>query len=200
SDEVEADNKLEVGGKTSFLYRQISQQQRYLTWKIGDLEEDFNVMDQPDDLTLYSAPIDVTAALCRDQSGAMTAIGTARRSLPTVTQGVVAGLRPNWYNLFQGPNEIICGAKGKEEGGEKKVEMDEELTNREGDHVIEKKKRNHVIKVRKADADNSSKYFSRYFKVPTCSTLTYLYKIGDLEEDLYVPYPAVICGSGNDNE
>ncbi|RCI07587.1 hypothetical protein L249_1681, partial [Ophiocordyceps polyrhachis-furcata BCC 54312] len=49
----------------------------------------------------YSAPIDVTAALCRDQSGAMTAIGTARRSLPTVTQGVVAGLRPNWYNLFQ---------------------------------------------------------------------------------------------------
>ncbi|RCI11631.1 hypothetical protein L249_7408 [Ophiocordyceps polyrhachis-furcata BCC 54312] len=59
------------------------------------LEEDFNIMDQPDDLTLYSAPIDVTAALCRDQSGAMTAIGTARRSLPTVTQGVVAGLRPN---------------------------------------------------------------------------------------------------------
>ncbi|RCI11593.1 hypothetical protein L249_7419 [Ophiocordyceps polyrhachis-furcata BCC 54312] len=46
-------------------------------------------MDQPDDLTLYSAsiaysaPIDVTAAF------------------PTVTQGVVAGLRPNWYNLFQ---------------------------------------------------------------------------------------------------
>ncbi|RCI11166.1 hypothetical protein L249_7367 [Ophiocordyceps polyrhachis-furcata BCC 54312] len=30
-------------------------------------------------------------------------------------------------------------------------------------------------KVRKADADDSSKYFSRYFKVPTCSTLTYLY-------------------------
>ncbi|RCI11635.1 hypothetical protein L249_7408 [Ophiocordyceps polyrhachis-furcata BCC 54312] len=59
------------------------------------LEVDFNIMDQPDDLTLYSAPIDVTAALCRDQSGAMTAIGTARRSLPTVTQGVVAGLRPN---------------------------------------------------------------------------------------------------------
>ncbi|RCI08292.1 hypothetical protein L249_8368 [Ophiocordyceps polyrhachis-furcata BCC 54312] len=88
-----------------------------------------------------------------------------------------------------GPNEVICGAKGKEEGGEKEVEMDKELTNREGDHVIEKKKTNH--KVRKADADYSSKYFSRYFKVPTCSTLTYLYKIGDLEEDLYVPYPAV---------
>ncbi|RCI13580.1 hypothetical protein L249_5628, partial [Ophiocordyceps polyrhachis-furcata BCC 54312] len=28
------------------------------------------------------------------------------------------------------------------------------------------------------------RYFSRYFKVPTYSTLTYLYKIGDLEEDL----------------
>ncbi|RCI10751.1 hypothetical protein L249_5368, partial [Ophiocordyceps polyrhachis-furcata BCC 54312] len=66
---------------------------------------------------------------------------------------------------------------------------DKELTNREGDHVIEKKKRNHVIKVRKADADDSS------------NTLTYLYKIGDLEEDLYVPYPAVSavlrgCGYG----
>ncbi|RCI11859.1 hypothetical protein L249_7458 [Ophiocordyceps polyrhachis-furcata BCC 54312] len=62
----------------------------YLTWKIGDLEEDFNVMDQPDDLTLradrcdgclvprligcydryrYSAPIAITS-----RSGAMTAI------------------------------------------------------------------------------------------------------------------------------
>ncbi|RCI11183.1 hypothetical protein L249_7400 [Ophiocordyceps polyrhachis-furcata BCC 54312] len=78
SDEVEADNELEV----------------------GDLEEDFNVMDQPDDLTLVRP----------SRSGAMTAIGTARRSLapidvqradrynesigrydrysPTVTQGV----------------------------------------------------------------------------------------------------------------
>ncbi|RCI07699.1 hypothetical protein L249_5675, partial [Ophiocordyceps polyrhachis-furcata BCC 54312] len=46
----------------------------------------------------------------------------------------------------KGPNEVICGAKGKEEGGKKEVEMDEELTNREGDHVIEKKKRNHVGK------------------------------------------------------
>ncbi|RCI14989.1 hypothetical protein L249_7071, partial [Ophiocordyceps polyrhachis-furcata BCC 54312] len=71
----------------------------------------------------------VTPFLRLSRSGAMTAIGTARRSLtarrsmysapiavtiavtsrfgrydrysPTVTQGVVAGLRPNWYNLFQ---------------------------------------------------------------------------------------------------
>ncbi|RCI10735.1 hypothetical protein L249_5176, partial [Ophiocordyceps polyrhachis-furcata BCC 54312] len=35
--------------------------------------------------------------------------------------------------------------KSKEEGGKKEVEMDKELTNREGDHVIEKKKRNHVM-------------------------------------------------------
>ncbi|RCI10465.1 hypothetical protein L249_4470 [Ophiocordyceps polyrhachis-furcata BCC 54312] len=94
-----------------------------ITWlyviPFRDLEEDFNVMDQPDDLTLVRP----------SRSGAMTAIGTARRSLtarrsmysapiavtiavtsrfgrydrysPTVTQGVVAGLRPNWYNLFQ---------------------------------------------------------------------------------------------------
>ncbi|RCI07579.1 hypothetical protein L249_1681 [Ophiocordyceps polyrhachis-furcata BCC 54312] len=63
--EVEADNKLEV----------------------GDLEEDFNVGRYDrywySASIAYSAPIDVTAALCRDQSGAMTAIGTARRSLPT---------------------------------------------------------------------------------------------------------------------
>ncbi|RCI14184.1 hypothetical protein L249_5961, partial [Ophiocordyceps polyrhachis-furcata BCC 54312] len=43
----------------------------YLTWKIGGLEEDFNVMDQPDDLTLVRP----------SRSGAMTAISTARRSL-----------------------------------------------------------------------------------------------------------------------
>ncbi|RCI14774.1 hypothetical protein L249_7079 [Ophiocordyceps polyrhachis-furcata BCC 54312] len=46
----------------------------YLTWKIGDLEEDFNVMDQPDDLTLVRL----------SRSGAMTAIGTARRSLAPI--------------------------------------------------------------------------------------------------------------------
>ncbi|RCI08371.1 hypothetical protein L249_8965, partial [Ophiocordyceps polyrhachis-furcata BCC 54312] len=51
--EVEANNKLEVGTSK------------------GDLEEDFNVMDQPDDLTLVRP----------SRSGAMTAIGTARRSL-----------------------------------------------------------------------------------------------------------------------
>ncbi|RCI09158.1 hypothetical protein L249_1508 [Ophiocordyceps polyrhachis-furcata BCC 54312] len=76
--EVEADNELEVDFN-------VGRYDRY--WYSASIA--------------YSAPIDVTAALCRDQSGAMTAIGTARRSLPTVTQGVVAGLRPNWYNLFQ---------------------------------------------------------------------------------------------------
>ncbi|RCI10564.1 hypothetical protein L249_4249 [Ophiocordyceps polyrhachis-furcata BCC 54312] len=29
--------------------------------------------------------------------------GRYDRYSPTVTQGVVAGLRPNWYNLFQRP-------------------------------------------------------------------------------------------------
>ncbi|RCI11726.1 hypothetical protein L249_7431, partial [Ophiocordyceps polyrhachis-furcata BCC 54312] len=33
----------------------------------------------------------------------------------------------------------------KEEGGKKEVKIDKELTNREGNYVIEKKKRNHVI-------------------------------------------------------
>ncbi|RCI11863.1 hypothetical protein L249_7458 [Ophiocordyceps polyrhachis-furcata BCC 54312] len=62
----------------------------------GDLEEDFNVMDQPDDLTLrydrywYSAPIDVQRADRYNES-----IGRYDRYSPTVTQGVVAGLRPN---------------------------------------------------------------------------------------------------------
>ncbi|RCI08293.1 hypothetical protein L249_8368 [Ophiocordyceps polyrhachis-furcata BCC 54312] len=78
-----------------------------------------------------------------------------------------------------GPNEVICIPSQRAEPG---------LITSKG-YTSKKKKTNH--KVRKADADYSSKYFSRYFKVPTCSTLTYLYKIGDLEEDLYVPYPAV---------
>ncbi|RCI11188.1 hypothetical protein L249_7406 [Ophiocordyceps polyrhachis-furcata BCC 54312] len=64
SDEVEADNELEV-----VLYYST------MTWlyviPFRDLEEDFNVMDQPDDLTLVRP----------SRSGAMTAIGTARRSL-----------------------------------------------------------------------------------------------------------------------
>ncbi|RCI11592.1 hypothetical protein L249_7419 [Ophiocordyceps polyrhachis-furcata BCC 54312] len=57
-------------------------------------------MDQPDDLTLYSAPIDVQRAdRCDDRCN--ESIGRYDRYSPTVTQGVVAGLRPNWYNLFQ---------------------------------------------------------------------------------------------------
>ncbi|RCI11727.1 hypothetical protein L249_7430, partial [Ophiocordyceps polyrhachis-furcata BCC 54312] len=60
--------------------------------------------------------------------------------------------------------------------------VDKELTNRE-EAIKEELEAGEVFVLRR--------YFSRYFKVPTCSTLTYLYKIGDLEEDLYVPYPAV---------
>ncbi|RCI15219.1 hypothetical protein L249_7090 [Ophiocordyceps polyrhachis-furcata BCC 54312] len=49
-----------------------------MTWlyvtTFRDLEEDFNVMDQPDDLTLVRL----------SRSGAMTAIGTARRSLAPI--------------------------------------------------------------------------------------------------------------------
>ncbi|RCI10563.1 hypothetical protein L249_4249 [Ophiocordyceps polyrhachis-furcata BCC 54312] len=88
----------------------------YLTWKIGNLEEDFNVIDQPDDLTLvgrydrywYSASIAVTITVmtavqradrCDDRCN--ESIGRYDRYSPTVTQGVVAGLRSNWYNLFQ---------------------------------------------------------------------------------------------------
>ncbi|RCI11914.1 hypothetical protein L249_4197, partial [Ophiocordyceps polyrhachis-furcata BCC 54312] len=70
--------------------------------------------------------------------------------------------REKWVCLLKsvgrdGPNEVICRAKGEEEGGKKEVKRE-------------------VFVLRR--------YFSRYFKVPTCSTLTYLYKIGDLEEDL----------------
>ncbi|RCI11722.1 hypothetical protein L249_7431, partial [Ophiocordyceps polyrhachis-furcata BCC 54312] len=70
----------------------------------------------------------------------------------------------------------------KEEGGKKEVKIDKELTNRE-EAIKEELEAGEVFVLRR--------YFSRYFKVPTYSTLTYLYKIGDLEEDLYVPYPAV---------
>ncbi|RCI16812.1 hypothetical protein L249_1945 [Ophiocordyceps polyrhachis-furcata BCC 54312] len=41
----------------------------------------------------YSAPIAVTIAVT-------SRFGRYDRYSPTVTQGVVAGLRPNWYNLF----------------------------------------------------------------------------------------------------
>ncbi|RCI14397.1 hypothetical protein L249_5987 [Ophiocordyceps polyrhachis-furcata BCC 54312] len=76
-----------------------------------ELEVDFNVMDQPDDLTLrydryrYSAPIAVTAALCRDQSGAMTAIGTARRSLALWRAlGLIGTICSKWpYRLISYP-------------------------------------------------------------------------------------------------
>ncbi|RCI13462.1 hypothetical protein L249_5653 [Ophiocordyceps polyrhachis-furcata BCC 54312] len=53
----------------------------------------------------YSAPIDVTAALYSAPIAVTIAVtsrfGRYDRYSPTVTQGVVAGLRPNWYNLFQ---------------------------------------------------------------------------------------------------
>ncbi|RCI14792.1 hypothetical protein L249_6479 [Ophiocordyceps polyrhachis-furcata BCC 54312] len=52
----------------------------------------------------YSASIAVTITVqradrCDDRCN--ESIGRYDRYSPTVTQGVVAGLRPNWYNLFQ---------------------------------------------------------------------------------------------------
>ncbi|RCI13591.1 hypothetical protein L249_5642, partial [Ophiocordyceps polyrhachis-furcata BCC 54312] len=54
--------------------------------------------------------------------------------------------------------------------------VDKELTNRE-EAIEEELEAGEVFVLRR--------YFSRYFKVPTCSTLTYLYTY------TYVPYPAV---------
>ncbi|RCI15052.1 hypothetical protein L249_7114, partial [Ophiocordyceps polyrhachis-furcata BCC 54312] len=42
-------------------------------------------------------------------------------------------------------NEVFCGAVEEEEGGEKLVEMEIIISNQSVDHVIEKKKTNHVI-------------------------------------------------------
>ncbi|RCI14927.1 hypothetical protein L249_7108, partial [Ophiocordyceps polyrhachis-furcata BCC 54312] len=56
-----------------------------------------------------------------------------------------------WSVGKKGPNEVICGAKSKEEGGEKEVEMDKELTNQE-----EELEAGEVFVLRR--------YFSRYFK------------------------------------
>ncbi|RCI15051.1 hypothetical protein L249_7114 [Ophiocordyceps polyrhachis-furcata BCC 54312] len=44
-------------------------------------------------------------------------------------------------------NEVFCGAVEEEEGGEKLVEMEIIISNQSVDHVIEKKKTNHVIVV-----------------------------------------------------
>ncbi|RCI15045.1 hypothetical protein L249_7114 [Ophiocordyceps polyrhachis-furcata BCC 54312] len=60
-------------------------------------------------------------------------------------------------------NEVFCGAVEEEEGGEKLVEMEIIISNQSVDHVIEKKKTNHVIVV-----------------------LYLTWKIGDLEEDFNV--------------
>ncbi|RCI08021.1 hypothetical protein L249_7885 [Ophiocordyceps polyrhachis-furcata BCC 54312] len=44
-------------------------------------------------------------------------------------------------------NEVFCGAVEEEEGGKKLVEMEIIMSNQNVDHVIEKKKTNHVIVV-----------------------------------------------------
>ncbi|RCI14389.1 hypothetical protein L249_5987 [Ophiocordyceps polyrhachis-furcata BCC 54312] len=44
-------------------------------------------------------------------------------------------------------NEVFCGAVEEEEGGEKLVEMEIMMSNQGVDHVIEKKKTNHVMVV-----------------------------------------------------
>ncbi|RCI14734.1 hypothetical protein L249_7080, partial [Ophiocordyceps polyrhachis-furcata BCC 54312] len=136
SNKVEADNELEV-----VLYYST------MTWLyIFDLEDSTTIEVGRYDRYWYSASIAVTITRA-DRC-------IARRSLPTVTQGVMAGLREEEEESRDSLKEAI---KEELEAGE-------------------------VFVLRR--------YFSRYFKVPTCSTLTYLYKIGDLEEDLYVPYPA----------
>ncbi|RCI13503.1 hypothetical protein L249_5501 [Ophiocordyceps polyrhachis-furcata BCC 54312] len=80
SNKVEADNKLEV-----VLYYST------ITWLYVTPFRSASIA--------YSAPIDVQRAdRCNDRCN--ESIGRYDRYSPTVTQGVVAGLRPNWYNLF----------------------------------------------------------------------------------------------------
>ncbi|RCI10584.1 hypothetical protein L249_4240, partial [Ophiocordyceps polyrhachis-furcata BCC 54312] len=57
-------------------------------------------------------------------------------------------------------NEVFCGAVEEEEGGEKLVEMEMIMSNQGVDHVIEKKKTNHVIVVLsdEVEADNKLEY------------------------------------------
>ncbi|RCI10589.1 hypothetical protein L249_4240, partial [Ophiocordyceps polyrhachis-furcata BCC 54312] len=50
-------------------------------------------------------------------------------------------------------NEVFCGAVEEEEGGEKLVEMEMIMSNQGVDHVIEKKKTNHVIKIGDLEED-----------------------------------------------
>ncbi|RCI10567.1 hypothetical protein L249_4249 [Ophiocordyceps polyrhachis-furcata BCC 54312] len=95
-------------------------------------------------VVLYSAPIAVTIAVT-------SRFGRYDRYSPTVTQGVVAGLRPNW-------------AVEEEEGGEKLFAAVEIMMSNQGvDHVIEKKKKNHVI-VQRADRcdDRCNESIGRY--------------------------------------
>ncbi|RCI14808.1 hypothetical protein L249_6494 [Ophiocordyceps polyrhachis-furcata BCC 54312] len=67
-------------------------------------------------------------------------------------------------------NEVFCGAVEEEEGGEKLVESVKVSRVRELNPGSKPQK---VIQA--VDKELTNRYFSRYFKVPTCSTLTYLY-------------------------
>ncbi|RCI08246.1 hypothetical protein L249_6231 [Ophiocordyceps polyrhachis-furcata BCC 54312] len=69
-------------------------------------------------------------------------------------------------------NEVFCGAVEEEEGGEKLVEsvkVSRESRNSLKEAIEEELEAGEVFVLRR--------YFSRYFKVPTCSTLTYLYPL-----------------------
>ncbi|RCI08365.1 hypothetical protein L249_8965, partial [Ophiocordyceps polyrhachis-furcata BCC 54312] len=69
-------------------------------------------------------------------------------------------------------NEVFCGAMEEEEGGEKLVEMEMIISNQGVDHVIEKKKTNHVIVVfNEVEANNKLEVVLYYSKI------TWLYVI-----------------------
>ncbi|RCI14391.1 hypothetical protein L249_5987 [Ophiocordyceps polyrhachis-furcata BCC 54312] len=70
-------------------------------------------------------------------------------------------------------NEVFCGAVEEEEGGEKLVEMEIMMSNQGVDHVIEKKKTNHVMVVLsdEVEADDELEVVLYY------STMTWLYVI-----------------------
>ncbi|RCI08364.1 hypothetical protein L249_8965, partial [Ophiocordyceps polyrhachis-furcata BCC 54312] len=80
-------------------------------------------------------------------------------------------------------NEVFCGAMEEEEGGEKLVEMEMIISNQGVDHVIEKKKTNHVIVVfNEVEANNKLEVVLYYSKI----TWLYVIPFRDLEEDFNV--------------
>ncbi|RCI13460.1 hypothetical protein L249_5653 [Ophiocordyceps polyrhachis-furcata BCC 54312] len=83
-------------------------------------------------------------------------------------------------------NKVFCGAVEEEEGGEKLVEMEMMISNQGVDHVIEKKKTNHVIVVfTTIEVGRYDRYWYSAYSAPIAVTIAVTSRFG--RYDRYSP-------------